>query len=186
MTGLERHTAGAELFLHCCCGPCSLYPLQVLRQDGYDVTAYFCNPNIHPYREFLSRSEAFRDASASTGLPAVIESAYGLETFMSAIHSLDASVYKAKSPERCRVCYRIRMEKTAKACREAGLRTFATTLSVSPYQDHALIREAGENAAREYGLVFLYRDFRPGYRTDRAVGPQRIHCYGHYPAARKC
>jgi predicted adenine nucleotide alpha hydrolase (AANH) superfamily ATPase len=52
----------------------------------------------------------------------------------------------------------------AKACMMEGMETFTTTLLVSPYQDHALIREMGDHIARAYGLRFLYKDFRIGFR----------------------
>lgn len=45
-----------KILMHICCGPCSIYPLQVLRAQGFEVTGYFYNPNIHPYREYLQRS----------------------------------------------------------------------------------------------------------------------------------
>jgi len=132
------------------------------------VTGYFHNPNIHPFREFRARLEAYREMARETQLEAIIEDNYGLGTFMTALKQADESVYQAKSPERCRLCYRLRMEKAAELCREAGLETFTTTLLVSPYQDHDSVREAGETAAKARGLAFLYRDFRPGFREGQA------------------
>ncbi len=44
-----------NIFLHICCGPCSIYPLTQLRAQGIEVQGYFYNPNIHPYREFKQR-----------------------------------------------------------------------------------------------------------------------------------
>jgi len=32
----------------------------MLRQEGFTVFGWFDNPNIHPYREFQARTEAFR------------------------------------------------------------------------------------------------------------------------------
>jgi len=40
----------------------------------------------------------------------------------------------------------------------------ASTLFVSPYQNHELLRQTAEEMARRYGVAFLYRDFRPGFR----------------------
>ena len=33
-----------------------------------------------------------------------------------------------------------------------------------PYQDHDLLRRTAEELAAQYGVAFLYRDFRPGFR----------------------
>lgn len=45
-----------------------------------------------------------------------------------------------------------------------GYDSFTTTLLVSPYQKHELIRQIGERLAEQYGIQFLYRDFRVGFR----------------------
>ena len=39
---------------------------------------------------------------------------------------------------------------------------------VSPYQDHQRICDTAEEMARRYGVAFLYRDFRPGFRSGQA------------------
>ena len=157
-----------RLLLHSCCGPCTLYPLRALREEGYAPEGYFYNPNIHPYREFRSRAAAYRDAARACGLEAEVEEAYGLAMFLAGIRQLGDGAFLPASAERCRVCYRLRMEKTATKCAERGIGAFTTTLLVSPYQDHALIREAGEAAAQAHGVAFLYRDFRPGFRQGQA------------------
>ncbi|MCL1804387.1 MAG: epoxyqueuosine reductase QueH [Clostridiales bacterium] len=160
----DRH-----ILLHSCCGPCTMYPLEALRQEGYRVSGYFDNPNIHPYREFRSRLDAYRVMAEQRGLDARIEEGYGLEAFLLRIKEAPDGVYGALSAERCGLCYRLRMERAAAACKEAGLEAYSTTLLVSPYQHHDLIREAGEAAAEAYGLSFLYRDFRPGFRRGQAM-----------------
>ena len=46
---------------------------------------------------------------------------------------------------------------------------FTTTLLVSPHQDHDEIRRIGEEIARDIGVEFLYRDFRPGHREGGTI-----------------
>ena len=46
-----------NILLHMCCGPCACYPVPKLRSEGHDITGYFFNPNIHPYKEFINHSE---------------------------------------------------------------------------------------------------------------------------------
>jgi predicted adenine nucleotide alpha hydrolase (AANH) superfamily ATPase len=62
------------------------------------------------------------------------------------------------------MCYRLRLEHTAEKARELCLPAFTTTLLVSPYQDRDELIRQGQAAARYYGVEFLARDFRPGYR----------------------
>ncbi len=49
-----------------------------------------------------------------------------------------------------------------------GYDTFSTTLLISPYQNHDALKQIGEEMAQKYNLIFLYRDFRPGFREGQA------------------
>jgi len=147
--------------------------LQALRGEGFEVSGYFDNPNIHPYREFQARMSAYRQVSDGEGLEADIREAYGLAPFLEAIKGLDPDAYQAVSEGRCRVCYRLRLERAAAACKSAGLQVFTTTLLVSPYQRHDLIRETGERVGEAWGLTFLYRDFRPGFRKGQDMAKEK-------------
>ncbi len=42
---------GTPLLLHACCGPCSLEPLKLLREEGFEPTICWTNPNIQPIEE---------------------------------------------------------------------------------------------------------------------------------------
>lgn len=48
-----------SVLLHTCCAPCLIHPYHVFRERGFEVTAYFYNPNIHPYGEYQKRLDAF-------------------------------------------------------------------------------------------------------------------------------
>jgi hypothetical protein len=143
------------MLLHVCCGPCAVYPVQHLREDGYDITGYFYNPNIHPYKEFKRRLETAQEYAAKTGLELVVDASYTLEEFLRL--ALDA-------PQgRCRECYGLRLRHTARYAKREGYDCFSTTLLVSPHQQHEIIKEAGLQVAEEEGIPFCYIDFRPGW-----------------------
>ena len=116
--------------LHICCAPCANQCIDVLRTDGYAVTGYWYNPNIHPFTEYRSRRNCLRDYAASIELPLI----------------------------------------------EGGFDSFTSSLFISPYQNHELLREVAERAAAEYGVTFLYRDFRPLFRA----GQERARELGMY------
>lgn len=149
-----------KMLLHTCCAPCSIHPVDVLRSGGMDVTGYFFNPNIHPYTEFLKRKETLEKYAAEIGMPVIFEPGYNLEEF------LRGAVYKES--ERCRVCYAMRLDQAARKAKAGGFDCFSTTLLVSPYQKHELIREIGRAAGDKHGVTFHYADFRPGYREAAA------------------
>ena len=91
------------------------------------------------------------------GVTAIFEEEYGLQTFCkNVIGDLE---------HRCtNYCYRVRLEQTAKYAKEHGYDHITTTLLVSPYQNHEAIIETGKEIANYYGLTFLDRDFRVGFR----------------------
>lgn len=160
--------ADAPVLLHVCCAPCSIACVDSLREEGFAPTAFWFNPNIHPFTEYRARRDTLRAYAASIGLPLVEQDTYGLRPFLAAVGgAVDA---------RCPVCYAMRLDAAAAYAAQNGFPRFTTTLLISPYQQHALLIEAGERAAAAHGIDFLYRDFRPLFRQ----GQQRARELGLY------
>jgi len=155
-----------KVLLHACCAPCTVMPLRELRAEGADVTLLFANPNIHPYSEWKARLEAFEEYCAERGLSMLSSQRYGLCDFVTNIKE------HIQKPERCRLCYRMRLRTTARSASENGFDAFSTTLLVSPYQDCQVIRHEAEAAADEAGVLFLCRDWRDLFREGNRVARQ--------------
>lgn len=155
-----------KMLFHCCCAPCAVACLGDLAAGGITPRLFWYNPNIHPCAEYQSRRNALLQFTASGRWEMDIIDEYGLRNFIR-----DAATEK---PGRCEYCYRLRLEKTAARAAENGFDAFSTSLLISPYQDHDLIRRIGEELAARYGLLFWYRDFRPRFREGqgqaRALG----------------
>ena len=66
---------------------------------------------------------------------------------------------------RCVKCYEMRFFEAARQAKEGGFDSFTSSLFISPYQNHDLMRETAQRAAYEYGVEFLYRDFRPYFKA---------------------
>ncbi len=146
-----------KLLMHTCCAPCSVYCIDALRKENIEPTLYWYNPNIHPYTEYKARRDCLKDYAKIANIEAIFEEEYGLREFTkNVINNLE---------NRCQnYCYKVRLEQTAKYAKENGYDAITTTLLVSPYQKHDLIKEQGEEIAKKYGLKFLYKDFRVGFR----------------------
>lgn len=144
-----------KLLLHMCCAPCSVYPAGVLQEENIELGGLFYNPNIQPIEEFLRRKENVEIFSRVKGIPVEYFDDFMQDTWEG---------FKGTNDERCNMCYNIRLDKTAYMAKLGGFDAFTTTLLVSPYQKHDLIKELGEKYARKYGVEFYYRDFRPGFR----------------------
>ena len=142
--------------MHVCCGPCTLYPLQALREEGIEVRGYFYNPNIHPYREFKRRIGGLVALAEEKKFAVEIDRNYGLTEYLRKV------VYNEE--KRCAICYDMRLEQAAKKAAEQGMDGFTSTLLYSKYQNHALLKKKCTELAENYGIKFVYRDFREGWQ----------------------
>lgn len=157
-----------RVLLHCCCAPCSLSCIEPLRAEGIEPTAFWYNPNIHPWKEYEARRDCLLAYAPTIGMEVRVREDYGLREFVEHVAEDIA--------HRCTWCYEHRLEQTAKYAAERGFDSFTTTLLASVYQRHELIAAAGERFAAQYGVRFLYRDFRPNFRA----GNQRARELGFY------
>ena len=145
-----------KLLMHTCCAPCSVYCIDELRAEGIEPTLYWYNPNIHPYTEYKLRKEALKEYSEKINVKLIIDDEYGLDTFCkNIINDLDGRCIK--------YCYPVRLRKTFEYAKENGFDTVSTTLLYSIYQNHEYIKSICEKLSKEYGIDFLYRDFRLGF-----------------------
>lgn len=145
-----------RILLHICCGPCSIYPVWVLRGEGLAVHGFFYNPHIQPYREFEKRLQTLHTFAESRELPLIVRTDYDPETFFRQVAFREAN--------RCLYCYSLRLEAAARLAKKSRFDAFTTTLLYSKHQKHELIVSIAEQAARKHGIDFLYRDFRTGWR----------------------
>jgi len=153
-----------KILLHVCCANCSIYPVKILREQNHQVTGFFFNHNIHPYQEFQRRLVTVKDYAARVELPMVYCEDYFLEEFLAQV---------AQDPQaRCSYCYLSRLTETARIAAEQGFDGFTTSLLYSRYQQHDLIRQAGEELADQYGLQFIYADYRRGWQEGIRVSKE--------------
>ena len=148
---------GGRLLIHACCAHCLAKTLAGVRAEYGDKvhpTVFWYNPNIHPLIEYRRRLKAVRMYLERDPVTLMLRDEYGLVSFCEAIHG------DYERPERCSLCYTLRLGATAAEASGGGFDAFTSTLITSTHQDHARIREAGEKSAALHGTVFLYRDLR--------------------------
>lgn len=154
-----------RLLLHVCCAPCSSYCLEYL-SNYFDITVYYYNPNISKKEEYeyrLSEEKRFISIKEFKYPVKLTESEYRPEDFFAAVKGLE------KEPEggaRCKECFRLRLEASAKKAKEQGFDYFTTTLTISPLKNAALLNEIGAEMGERYGVKWLYSDFKKkeGYK----------------------
>ena len=160
------------LALHACCGPCSLEPLRLLREQGYSPTILWTNPNIQPVAEHELRLRTLLAWARDVAHVDVVIAGGDRDRWerMAAPNGFDRRA-------RCRACYALRLDEACRVAAERGFKFVSTTLAVSPYQ---LFEDCGELLcafASKYGLKPVWQDFRPFYpeatRESRELGMYR-------------
>ena len=157
-----------KILLHSCCAPCSSAVIERLI-DRFDVVVFYYNPNIYPEEEYLKRkAEQIRYIeilSKKYGKDRIsfLDCDYEAEKFYSAVKGLEA---EREGGARCLVCFRLRLEKTARTARENGFDLFSTTLTVSPHKNSSIILGIGRELEKSEGIKFLDENFKKqdGYK----------------------
>ena len=149
-----------KLLLHTCCAPCSIYPVQILRQMDIDVMGFFYRHNIHPFQECLKRENTLKEYAQTIDLKVIYQQDYKIEAFIQSVAFREA--------DRCRICYHDRLLQTALVAKKGNFEAFSTTLLYSKFQNHEVIRELGQQVVQEVGVPFYYVDFRQGWASGMA------------------
>lgn len=146
------------LLLHACCGPCSLEPVRLLREEGFEPTICWSNPNIQPVAEHDLRLRTLQAWAADVAQVNVIVAGDDRDAWERSVapHGFDREA-------RCRACYALRLREACRVAREQGFEYVSTTLAVSPYQLFDTCADVLQGLAKANGLTPVWRDFRPHY-----------------------
>lgn len=154
-----------RILLHSCCAPCSSYVITFLT-NYLDITIIYYNPNISPKEEYDKRKaeqiRLIKEIKTKNKLD-YIDCDYDNDIYEELIKGYETC--KERGP-RCTICFKQRLEKTAKIAKENNYDYFGTTLTVSPYKNAKLINEIGEYLENTYKIKWLPSDFKKqeGYK----------------------
>ncbi len=168
-----------KVVLHVCCGVCEAGAASRLIEEGHEVIGFFYNPNIHPPEEFERRLEVARRVARELGFPIEAPDYQADEWENRAGHLPD----EPEGGRRCEICYRLRLERTARFFATSGADAFTTTLTVGPRKRAAVINAIGAEIG---GERFLARDFKKkeGYRKAIELAKQWDLYRQHYCGCR--
>lgn len=144
-----------RLLLNVCCAPCAL-PLVEYLIEKEKPALFFYGPNIYPEEEYVRRLEATRKA-ASIYQMELFEGEYEHDKWLSFIKNgiPEPPESYPENGERCRACFKFRLDRTAAFATEKRFGAFAATLSVSRFKDTTFIDHYGEELADRYRLKYL-------------------------------
>lgn len=149
----------AKLLIHSCCAPCSSACLYKLI-DYFEISVLYYNPNVTGEEYNLRKAEQQRFLK-ETGWANFIDCDHDEQAFYSAVLGLEN---QPEGGSRCRKCFELRLKKTRDIAENGGFDFFATTLTVSPLKNSALINDIGLKLQTEK-IKWLCSDFkkRNGY-----------------------
>ncbi|NQV13206.1 MAG: epoxyqueuosine reductase QueH [Parcubacteria group bacterium] len=142
--------------LHICCAPCSTHVIKKLQAD-FSVTGYFYNPNLYPESEHNKRRQEAIRFGEEIGIEMLVPDKYEKKEWLELVKGLE------KEPEggqRCEICYRMRLEKTARLAAAKKYDYFAATLTISPHKRAEAINKIGADASQQHGVKFYAADFK--------------------------
>lgn len=148
-----------KLLLHSCCAPCSSYVIEYL-SDYFEITVFYYNPNLYPDEEYEIRSgeqKRFISEFKSKYPLSYLDAGFIPNEFYSRVKGLEN---EKEGGKRCEKCFELRLEKTAALAKEKDFDYFATTLTISPLKNAALINKIGSELSEKYGVRYLASDFK--------------------------
>ena len=160
----EKEGVKPTLLLQVCCAPCSSYCLEYLH-EYFNITVLFYNPNIYPESEYAARESELLRLIDELGFNDIniMKTTFNPDEFYTAVKGFEDC---KEGGDRCKICYRLRLEKTAELAKSGGFDYFCTTLSISPLKSAEALCTIGLELEKEYGVKYLLSDFKKkeGYK----------------------
>ena len=168
----EKEGIKPTLLLQVCCAPCSSYCLEYLH-EYFNITVLFYNPNIYPESEYAARESELLRLIDELGFNDinVMKTTFNPDEFYTAVKGFEDC---KEGGDRCKICYRLRLEKTAELAKSGGFDYFCTTLSISPLKSAEALCTIGLELEKEYGVKYLLSDFKKkeGYKRSIELSRQ--------------
>ena len=165
---IQRLDQRPRLLLHACCAPCSSYVLEYLSRY-FDITVLFYNPNISSASEFKLRAKELQRLVKEMNLEESVTvqiAHYDSGEFFNIARGKEDM---PEGGERCTECFRLRLSESARVAKEGNYDYFTTSLSISPLKDAKRLNTIGGEIAEQYGVSYLYSDFKKREGSKRSI-----------------
>ena len=158
---IKKSNKKPTLLLHSCCGPCSSYVLNMLK-DYFKITIFYYNPNIYPHDEFIKRYNVQQEIIKKMNLD--IDIVMIDEDYSVYLNAVKEYSHLKEGSMRCYKCYEFRLKLLSEYASFNNFDYFSTVMSVSPYKNSKWINELG--LLYQDKSIFLYSNFKKenGYK----------------------
>jgi len=132
-----------KVLIHSCCAPCSGELMELMQENGIELTIFFYNPNIHPKREYeIRKNENIRFAEKMN--IDFVDADYDVQNWFDKAKGME------NEPERgirCTMCFDMRFVKTAEYAKNNGFKVITSSLGISRWKNMEQINNCGHQAA---------------------------------------
>lgn len=171
---MEKLDKPAKILLHSCCAPCSSYVITFL-SNYFNITILYYNPNIFPKEEYIKRKQEqiklIKTLKTKNKLD-FLDCDYDNNKYNNLVKGYEQC---PEGQERCSICFKLRLEETAKTAKEKKYDYFCSTLTVSPHKNSKKINEIGEQLSQKYNIKWLYSDFKKNEGFKQSIELSKIY-----------
>ena len=144
--------------LHSCCAPCSSAIVEALLKINIKPIIFYYNPNIYPSEEYNKRKDECKRFAQLNNLTQ-FDADYNHNEWLEYIKGHESDCERG---QRCLLCFKMRMLKTAQFALANNIPLFTTTLASSRWKDLEQINQAGIFAQQQTSVIFWSQNWRKG------------------------
>lgn len=145
-----------KFLLHICCATCAGHVINKLQESGFNVTAFFYNPNIHPKDEYIRRMEDVKGYCLKNSVD-FVKGIYDTDKWFKLTKGLEQETEGGK---RCGVCYKMRLKEVSQYAKKHNFDVFGATLTISPHKKADTVNSIGKDLGNEFGVDFYEADWK--------------------------
>ncbi len=168
-----------KILVHVCCAACASHVFSDLKKAGFEIVAFFFNPEVQGKTEYERRLADVEKLCLESEIKLVTPD-YNPALFTDPLlpyretnsikYITDKNRYRRK---RCELCIGLIVETTANQAKKLRIKNFTSSTLCSPYKDHNQIWDQGVQSAENSEIIFFYKDFRKGYWMGRNFARSR-------------
>ena len=174
---IKKERKKPTLLLHSCCAPCNAYPLELL-VEYFDLTLMYNNSNIYPEKEYIRRLDELKKYVD------FINNKYNVQIKLIETPYNNLEYNKILEPfkdqkegmDRCKLCYKTRMNEAYKYASENNFDYFTTVMTISRQKNSIVLNNIGIELSKLYPTTkYFISDFKKNKGIDKGLEIAKEH-----------
>lgn len=174
---IKKESKKPTLLLHSCCAPCNAYPLELL-VEYFDLTLMYNNSNIYPEKEYIRRLDELKKYVD------FINNKYNVQIKLIETPYNNLEYNKILEPfkdqkegmDRCKLCYKTRMNEAYKYASENNFDYFTTVMTISRQKNSIVLNNIGIELSKLYpNTKYFISDFKKNKGIDKGLEIAKEH-----------